>query len=252
MIDSVERALDTLNLFLQDDSGEMSITAVGKALGVPKSTAFRTLKSLEEKHFVQRNDDNNKYRLGIQVYLLGMKFRAQEPITTVLYPYAKRLSDEFNEVVHIHALAADSIDYPELVMLEKIESPQVLNLLPAIGSMAPCHCSASGKCLLAFSPREYLDRFIGKPLPAFTKNTISDWDVLLKDLATIREQGYSLDHEEREVGLTCIAAPIFNQRGKLVATVSIAGPIARIYGEKTTAIIQEVKRTAQQISAVLP
>lgn len=251
MIESIERALDVLNLFLSDDS-ELSVTEIGKALGLYKSTVFRTLETLEAKGFIQQNPDNNKYRLGLQVYLLGMKFRETEPITNIIYPYAKTLSDKFNEVVNVHSLFEEDSEYPMLVMLEKIESPQVLNLSPAIGYVGPCHCSASGKCLLAYCPEGYLNKFVGKKLPSFTKNTIADWDDLLKDLAVIRQKGYSIDHEEREIGLTCIAAPIFNRKKKLVATISVAGPTVRIHGERTEEIIQEVVRTAKQISMVLP
>lgn len=251
MIDSIERAMDILNVFLTGNM-EMSVTEIGKSLGLHKSTVFRTLETLESKGFVQQNPDNSKYRLGLQIYLLGMKFRENEPITKIIYPYAKALSDKFNEVVNIHALFHEQSEYPLLVMLEKIQSPQVLNLSPAIGFVGPCHCSASGKCLLAFSPAEYIKRFKGKPLPGFTKHTITDWDALLEDLAIIRKQGYSVDLEEREVGLTCIAAPIFNRQKKLVATISVAGPLARIHGERTKEIIEEVKRTAHQISTVLP
>ena len=251
MIDSIERALDVLNVFLTSDI-EMSVTEIGKVLGLHKSTVFRTLETLEEKGFVQQNPDNSKYRLGLQVYLLGMRFRENEPISNIIYPYAKALSDKFSEVVNVHALFNEPSEYPQLVMLEKIQSPQVLNLSPAIGFVGPCHCSASGKCLLAYSDPAYLRQFVGKPLPQFTKNTITDWDVLQQDLEKIREQGYSVDYEEREVGLTCIAAPIFNRKGQLQATISVAGPTARIHGERTEEIIHEVKATAKQISAILP
>jgi len=251
MIESIERALDILELFLQG-TDEMSVTEIGKSLGLHKSTVFRTLETLEEKGFVRQNPNNSKYRLGLQIYLLGMRFRESEPITNILYPYAKALSDQFNEVVNIHALYKGNTDSLQLVMLEKIQSPQVLNLSPSIGFIGPCHCSASGKCLLAYTSPDYIKQFIGKPLRGYTEHTITDWNVLLKNLETIREQGYSVDLEEREVGLTCIAAPIFNKRNKLVASISIAGPMARIHGQKTQEIILAVKRTAQQISAVLP
>ncbi len=251
MIESVNRALDILLLFLQEEK-ELGVTQIGKTLGMHKSTVCRILETLEAKGFVRQNPENHKYWLGLQVYSLGMLFRQKESLKKLLYPYAKALADRFNEEVHIIVPYEGLAAYPQHIVLEKIQSQQILSLSPDTGAIGACHSSASGKCLLAFNPVEKLEPYFHKELPAYTANTITDWPSLLQELEVVRQKGYAVDREELEIGLTCVAAPIFNREGKIQAAISLAGPVARIRGERVKEMIEAVRQTAQAMSAVLP
>lgn len=250
-INSVDRALDLLLLF-QKEGKEMGVTEISKALGIYKSTIYRTLTTLENKGFVQQNPENGKYWLGFSLYSLGMLVKNKLTVKNLVYPYAKALSDKFKEVIHISVLDKNSETCPKHIIIEKIESQQVLSLTPPVGSSAYCHSSAVGKSLLAFSSPEYLKKFIGSELPKFTAKTINEWDSLLKELEQIRKDGYALDDEELELGLTCVAVPIIGRDQEVMAALSISGPTARIKSEeRLNEIISELKRIKTTIATLL-
>lgn len=250
LINSIDRALDVL-LLLQQEGREMGVTQISAALGIYKSTVHRTLATLESKGFVQQNPDNGKYWLGIRLYSLGMLIRERLPLKNIAYPYAKELSERFDEVVHISVLDKNAVTYPKHIIIDKIQGrQQVLSLTPPVGSSAACHSAAVGKCLLAFSSRQYLERYVGNPLPAFTAKTICDWDELLAELDSIRRRGYAVDDEELELGLTCVAGPILDRHAGIIAALSLSGPTTRVrarFGE----IVAEVMRTTGAISSSL-
>jgi len=249
-INSIDRALDIL-LLLQQEGREMGVTQISSALGIYKSTVHRTLATLEGKGFVQQNPDNGKYWLGIRLYSLGMLIRERLPLKNIAYPYAKELSERFDEVVHISILDKNALAYPKHIIIDKIQGrQQVLSLTPPVGSSAACHSAAVGKCLIAFSPRSYLQRFIGNPLPAYTDRTICNWDKLLAELETIRRRGYAVDDEELELGLTCVAGPILDRHSGIIAALSLSGPTTRVRA-RFEEIVAEVMRTTRAISASL-
>jgi len=249
-INSIDRALDIL-LLLQQEGREMGVTQISSALGIYKSTVHRTLATLEGKGFVQQNPDNGKYWLGIRLYSLGMLIRERLPLKNIAYPYAKELSERFDEVVHISILDKNAVAYPKHIIIDKIQGrQQVLSLTPPVGSSAACHSAAVGKCLIAFSPRSYLQRFIGNPLPAYTDRTICNWDKLLAELETIRRRGYAVDDEELELGLTCVAGPILDRHSGIIAALSLSGPTTRVRA-RFEEIVAEVMRTTRAISASL-
>jgi DNA-binding IclR family transcriptional regulator len=250
IITSVDRALDIL-LFLQQEGKEMGVTQIGAALHMPKSTVHRCLTTLEKKGFIQQNPDNGKYWLGIRLYSLGMLIRERLPLRNIAYPYAKELSEKFDEVVHISILDKGAVGYPKHIIIDKIQGrQQVLSLTPPIGSSAASNSSAVGKCLLAFSPQKYLDKFSGNELPIFTEKTIGSWDKLSKELETIRRRGYAVDDEELELGLTCVAGPILGRNAEIFAALSISGPTSRIEA-RFAEIVEEVTKTAKLISSCL-
>ena len=249
VIASVDRALDIL-LLLQTEGREMGVTQIGTALGMYKSTVYRTLATLEKKNFVRQNPDNGKYWLGVRLYSLGMLVRERYPLKKLAGPLARELADRFQEAVHL-AVIDDAGNLPQHIIIEKIESPQVLGYSPMVGSSSPSHCSAMGKCLLAHVPAERLAAWNGCELPLRTPNTISDWDRLKLELDRIRQQGYALDDEEMELGLTCVAAPIFERDGHVTAALSLSGPTSRIRAGRFEEIVNQVRRTAAAISALL-
>jgi len=246
----VDRALDIL-LLLQQEGKEMGVTQMSTALGMYKSTVHRTLATLENKGFVQQNADNGKYWLGIRLYSLGMLIRERLPLRNIAYPHAKALSEKFDEVVHLSMLDKNALSYPQHIIIDKIQGRlQVLSLTPPVGSSAPCHSSAVGKCLLAFSSRQYIQKFTGNPLPVFTDKTLSSWDDLVQELDSIKKRGFAVDDEELELGLTCVAGPILGRDTDIVAALSLSGPTSRIRA-RFDEIVQEVKKTAAMISASL-
>jgi DNA-binding IclR family transcriptional regulator len=241
LINAVDRALDIL-LLLQEQGGEMGVTEISRALGIYKSTIYRTLNTLENKGFIGQNSANGKYWLGLKLYSLGMSMQEKFTFTKIVYPYAQALSDKFNEVVNVAVRDRYATDHARHIVVEQIKTNQILTPSPPVGSKALSHCSGIGKCLLAYSPPSYRERFIGNTLPVFTPNTIADWDSLLNELALIRKNGYAVDYEELEMGLICIAGPIFDKNQEIIAAISLSGPRFRIDSDKFSEIIAEVKK----------
>lgn len=248
MIESIDRALAILQLFLKYEES-LSITQISKILDMHKSTVSRTIDTLEKRGFVARQEENGKYWLGLQVYSLGMLYREKEPFHRLAYPYAKALALECQESVHITTMALLEAPYPQHVILEKIKAPQTVDMAPPVGAIRPAYCSAAGKCLLAFS-EAYRSHYEGCKLQKFTEYTVTDWQLLHTELEQVQRDGYAAERQEVELGMTCIAAPIF-AHGQIVAAISISGPISRITTEVEKKYIAAVQQTAADISQAL-
>ncbi|WP_301859921.1 IclR family transcriptional regulator [uncultured Megasphaera sp.] len=248
MIESIDRALAVMQLFLQEEE-PLSITQISRKLGLHKSTVSRTIDTLEGRDFVRKDEETGKYWLGLQVYSLGMLYREKEPLQKVAYPYAKALAMQCRESVHMTSLIQTDAPCPQHVILEKIKSPQTVDIAPPIGSIRPSHCAASGKCLLAYSPK-YRDRYVGCKLQKFTEYTITDWQDLLRELEEIRRRGYAVEREEVEPGMACVAAPIFSHH-EILAAISVSCPLSHMTAETESQIIQAVQKTAADITQAL-
>ena len=246
LIQSVERAADILELFLEDEP-ELSVKDISQKLGLSKSTAHGLIKTLEHRGYLQQNPYDLKYKLGLRLFELGHYIANQLDIGQIARPFIKELVDELKETVHLVVRQQD-----ELVYVEKEEGPQTLRIYSHVGKRAPMHCTGVGKAILAYQDEEEIDRILSTvPLQAFTKNTITDKDKNQEQLQTIRESGYSIEDEEIELGLTCIGAPIFNHNGNVTASLSCATPKMRLTDERLPEVIAGVKKTAAKISGSL-
>ncbi|ACB86256.1 IclR family transcriptional regulator [Natranaerobius thermophilus] len=246
-IQAIERALDVLLLFLEKKR-ELGVSEISHSLGYYKSTVHRILSTLSSRGFIYKNPITNKYWLGVKNFSLGMLYQDKFVLKDVAYPYLKKLSEDVNETVNLAIL--DEIDDPEVIVVEKIQTEHMLTISPPVGSRTPAHCSGVGKVLLAYSDEGVLEQLKQKPLEEFTSNTIADFKELYRILEEVREKGYAIDYEEIEIGLSCLATPIFDQEGHAVAAVSVSGPVNRIYN-RFPEIIKQLKLTSAQISKFL-
>ncbi len=249
LINSVDRALDIL-ILLHREQREMGVTEIAKALDIYKSTIYRTLYTLENKGFIQRNSVTGKYWLGIKLYTIGMSVGEKMPIKEIIQPYAKELSEKFGEVVNVSILDTTTYKYPKTILIIKEEKQgQMLTVSPKLGSISESFSAAVGKCLLAFSEDDVIEKMKDVEFSLNTKNGIKNWDQLCKELERVRSDGYALDNEEAEIGLTCVAAPIFHKNNQAVAAISLSGPTSRInVSGKFEKIIEAVKKTAKEVS----
>ncbi len=156
-------------------------------------------------------------------------------------PYIQKLVDEIQETVHLGIL-----DQGEVLYIDKRESPQSLRIVSQIGTRLPAHCTGLGKVQLAFVPTAELKRVVEtKGLVNYTKNTITDFEALQEEMAKIREQGYAVDDGEIMENLKCLAAPIRDHSGKVIAGISISGPTERMSDDSYVGCITS---TAMEIS----
>lgn len=246
LIQSIERAADILELFLFSDS-ELSVKEISEKLVLSKSTIHGLLKTLEYRGYLQQNPENQKYRLGLKLFELGHHMSKQLDIAKIAHPIIKKLVEQLKETVHLVVRQQD-----ELIYVEKEDGPHSLRIYSHVGKKAPIHCTGAGKAVLAYQDEEEIDRILlNVPLESFTPHTITDRDEIKNQLINVRKKGYSIDDEEIELGLKCVAAPIFDYRGNAIASISCASPKIRLDDERLPKVIERVKGAALEISQKL-
>ena len=218
-VKSVEKALQVLKSF-SFNSPTLSLAQLSKITGLNKTTVLRILRTLKKHNFVESLSNNSIYTIGVEIYKLGNIFFYNLDIEKKARPHLARLANELKKTIHLCVLDEDKALY-----LDKIESDEqaVRIMISKKGGYAPLHCTGVGKVLLASQPDAKKETILNNlKLIRFTKNTINDINVLKKELDKIQKQGYALDLEEHEEDVVCIAAPIKNIIGDVIASVSIA------------------------------
>lgn len=247
IVNALDRALDIM-IYMYEQGHPVRISDIARDLGQYKSTIYRALYTMEQRGFVEKDPMNDTYWLGMKLFAIGSRVQEKMSITNLVQPYAKALYDELHEVVNLSVLELHGVDRPKIIVVHKEESDsQLLKANPAIGKFSDCHSSAAGKCLLAYSEEFDIDTVEPFPLCQYTEHTVTQWDVFVQMIHQVREDGYAVDLEEREHGLTCIGAPILDRRGHAVAALSIAGPSNRM-DQDLDEKIQRVKYMADLVS----
>lgn len=245
---SVERALDIL-LLLYYEGGELSYTDIITELNLAKSSGHRLLAILEKKNFVERDPKSERYRLGYKLYPIGLLAGEHRIFQDVVGPFAEALHQNCQEVVNVSVLDFDEVRGYTSVVAYKINNPaHVVSINPIVGSSFEAHVSSVGKCLLAFNKDVDLSFYKNKEFTPYTPNSITSFEALKKELDDVREKGYALDREEREIGLYCIGAPIFNAQGNAIAAISLSGPTSRMHNAEEQDKIDAVIEAAKNIS----
>jgi DNA-binding IclR family transcriptional regulator len=242
----IDRVLDILEI-LADENSAMTQTEISRRLTLPKSTAHRLLSILERRRYVGLKFDTGKYHLGLKLLELGSKAATQIDLGERARPFLEQLVFETDETAHFCTL-----DEGEVVYLEKKEPQRAIRMSSSPGGRNPAHCTAVGKAILAFLPEEQLNEIIKRRgLRAYTRNTITTPRQLKDELQIIRQRGYSVDNEEHEEGVQCIGAPVRDHSGRVVASISIAGPSFRLTDDKIPMLATSVIRVANEVSVEL-
>lgn len=242
----LSKAFAVLDVLLEQKS-PMSMSEISEKLNFYPSTVHRILDTLKYGGYVEQNPNNLKYQLGLKLLELGMAKINQIDLVKEARPFLKELAKKCDETVHLAILEDNNVIY-----LAKEESSQTIRMISYVGKRAPLHCTGLGKVLLAYLPLRERDRIINKiDLFQLTNNTITDIKRLEKELNMIEENSFALDREENEKDVRCIAAPIKDYKGKVVAAVSISGPSYRINNENEKHLIDELISTCHKISVRL-
>jgi DNA-binding IclR family transcriptional regulator len=250
-IRAVVRAAQLLELLRASDGGAgMQDLADRSALAKP--SIFRMLRTLEQTGLVERIPGQDRYRLGVRCLELGQAYLEQIDLRREALPAMERLLAEFNETVHLGVLD----DRLRVVYLEKLDSAHAVGIMMSrVGRTAPSHCTGLGKALLSAHDGDPVAVLAERrELQRFTQNTLSDPDALRVELARIRERGYSLDLEEHEPGVRCVATVIRGAEGRSAAAISIAGPAQRmpkelLEGSLAEAVISAAREVGRRVGA---
>jgi IclR family KDG regulon transcriptional repressor len=242
-LSSVATAIALLKAFSEDEV-ELGISTLAKRLGVAKSTVHRLAVTLVSEGLLEQDPASGKYRLGIALFRLGTLVRRRMNVSEEARPHLFSLRQKTNETVHLAIL-----DGTEIMYVYFLESTQAVRMRSDLGLRKPAYCTAEGQAILAFRSPETVQAVIRKGLHARTPQTITDPDKLLKALEAVRQKGCAIEDEESEVGVRCIAAPIRNDAGEVVAAVGVAGPVNRLSKKALTLFTPHVIETAAAISA---
>jgi DNA-binding IclR family transcriptional regulator len=242
-VDAAAKALELLSVFSFREP-RLSLADLAKRTGIPRATAFRLLSTLEQSGFLAK--EHGAYQLGIKCFVLGNIVAGGLDLRETAHPHLVALRDATRETTQIAIL-----DHWQVVYLERMLSPLPVGFMRArSGAILPAYCTALGKTLLAYLPEtEVAEWAAAQRFTALTPSTITTPRRLLKELGVIRQRGYGLDEEEREKGVCCIAAPVRNHTGDVVAAVSAAGPVQRMPRELAgSTVASAVLSTAAAIS----
>ncbi|NMB54172.1 MAG: IclR family transcriptional regulator [Leptolinea sp.] len=243
---SVEKAFVILE-FLANKADPIELSALSRALSINKSTAYRYLTTLESLGYVVKDADTSCYTLGSKALWLASKFLNNLDLRTQAHPILRKLSDETGETVHLAYL-----DNFEVVYVDKIDGKSPVKMASRIGNRMPAHCTGLGKALMAFLPetewQKYIDR-VG--LKYHTRNTITQPKEFFDHLRMIRERGYSIDNSENEEGIRCVALPVRNHEGKVIAAISIAGWVISMTPDRDETLARIGQKYSQLISEKL-
>jgi len=246
-VQSLVRALTLLNRIAESPDDGATLTDLALQSGLPASTVHRLLTTLEQERYVKFNPDGRLWSIGVQAFVTGCSFTKTRSLVALARPHMRRLMEESGETTN---LAVE--DEGEAVYLAQVECRQIMRVFARPGSRVPLHCSGVGKALLSSVSDKRLSKILQhRGMPRLTVKTITIPAALRADLERVRQLGYAIDDEEHDVGLRCIAAPIFDETGDAVAAVSASGPLVRIGEEKIAQLGALVLETAREISAAM-
>ncbi len=242
---SVDKTFAILENFTVEKP-EWSITELAQVMESNKSTVYRFLSDMQKRGAMYQNPNTGKYGLGLKLFELGNRVPIKAAFVDKTHPVLAKVSKNITETVHI-AILKDKQTY----YVDKVVSPQGLTVNTSIGDYIPLHCTSLGKVLLAYSYTDYAsiitDEVLDNTLLAFTTKTITNQDVLAKELKKIRQQGFAIDNEEYEIGLICVGVPIFNANNEIVASLSAAGPANRFKKDQLNNYVAILKEGAEEI-----
>lgn len=246
-VSSILRALQILECFM-DHNTEWTLKALVDRLDLPTTTVFRQVSTLTSQQYLVQDAVRKSYRIGPRLMLLASSILGQSNLRQIARPELERLSNVVRETINLSLLIEHDIFY-----LDKVETHRSIVCNTKVGSRAPAYATGSGKVMLAGQSQSDVDAYcewMQHNAQALTAHTITDPDKLREELAQARLQGFAVDRGEIEVGLTCVAAPIYDIDRRVAAAVSISGPDYRMQEDWET-MVREVRAAADSISRLL-
>ncbi len=246
---TVLKALDVLDCLAQRGR-PMSAQEIARECALSRPTAYRLLTTLMSRGFVRTNG-NYSYLLGTKLISLGRIVLDSIDLQELARSHLHELCAISNETANLSIL-----DGAELLYIGKEESPQssqtpvFVGLRSNVGTRLTLHSSAMGKAILAYLPEMDLQTLLNHttPLKPYTRNTITNLATLTHELERIRQHGYAIDDREVDDGTRCVAAPVFDSTGRVIAAMSIAGPAYRLTLDHLHQLSKEVIRVTRALS----
>jgi DNA-binding IclR family transcriptional regulator len=240
---AVERALIMLEAVAQESDG-LSNAEISRKLNIPKSSASYILRTLETRGYLTRDEESGKYRVGLKILSLSRGALGGRDVRGVALPIMRHLTHETGLTCHLAVL-----DGPDAVYIEKVEPEGFIRMDTWVGRRMRVHATSVGKAMVAHTPQERLEEILRKSgMEKRTPKTITTLPRLLKELEKVRAQGYAVDDEENNLGARCVAAPIFDERGSIEASLGLSGTTQQVSPQTMPRILEALKDAARHIS----
>lgn len=231
---------------LAEHVGGLGVTELASRVGVDKANAHRLLHTLQSRGYVAQDPTTRRYSATPQLLTLAGSVLRRLDLRSVADPVCDELAEATGESVHAAALTRSGVVY----VLQR-RGRFMMSVETEVGTAAPLHCTATGKAVLAHLDEERLRDLVTEPLQNFTFRTHPSLDSLLRDLDRVREIGYAMDDEEFNLGVRCIACPVFGIEGKVVGSVGFSGPTQRVGTDRLAELTELVRNGAAKITTGL-
>ncbi|WJH36992.1 IclR family transcriptional regulator [Paenibacillus sp. CC-CFT747] len=241
-VPALEKGLSIIEI-LAKSPVPLGVTDIYESNKLPKSTIFMILTTLEELNYLQKTEDG-KYRLTLKLYNIGMELLSKMDLRNIARPLMEELAAELRVTVHLAILENGKATY-----IEKVKGPGFVQFSTEVGQSMLLHNSGVGKVLAAFLPKDTLASYLQlHGMPATTEHTITSPERFSKFLENVRESGFAIEDEEGELGIRCIAAPIYDHTGAVAAALSITALRSELPSISFPEAGRKVKQKAMQIS----
>lgn len=244
LLRGVERAVSLLNNFTADKP-TLDLSSASRCLNVPRSTAYRLLRSLEACGMLVYDDEQRAYRLSLALARLGQVALATVDLRAVARPYLRSLAQDTGESAFLLVLQDSSA-----VIIDAQESGHPLKLSLPLGTPSPLHAGASNRVMLAHLPPDQIRAYLSRPLARITPNTNTDAADLAADLEAIRSRGYVYTVGELTPDVAGLAVPLFGA-DSVLGSLAVAGPASRLRPERVPECVEYLRQAADGINRAL-
>ncbi len=244
-VQSLDRAIALLRLVAEGNG--LALSEVAQASGLPPSTAYRMLTTLAAHGMVEFNETDQLWFIGIETFRIGSAFLRRRKLAEQGRPIIQALMMTSGETANLAVADTDCV-----VFVSQVETHEAIRAFFRPGTRSPLHCSGIGKAILAHAEPRARDALLKRlKLERFTDKTLTTRSALLADLEAIRARGYSIDDEERNAGMRCVAAAVFNEFGEAVGGVSVSGPTVRVTDARIESFGPAVRAAAARLTEAM-
>ncbi len=246
MIQSLQRGLAILEIVAKNGHG-LTMAEVSREIGLHPSTTFHLLRTLTTLGYLGQDETTKRYHIGSKILHLAVSAWTESQLLKIAAPLIAEMARETGETSHLAIL-----ERGEVIVISKIDGSSPVQLTDRVGYPRPAHCTAIGKVLLAHLPDAERGTFLQtSQLRPLTAKTITAAPILEQELERVRRQGYAFDDEEFAQGIRCLAAPVRNFTGEVVAAIGISGPVWRVSLDRVAELTGVVKLMGLRLSQQL-
>lgn len=244
VIQMLERGINIIEL-IQKNNAPMGISEISIETGLSKATVYRLLYTMEKYNYIEQDKMTDKYGLGLSFIRIGDYVKSRININKIARPHMEQLVETTGETAYLCKMYED-----EALIVEMVQG-EASALYSMVTPVIPMYCSALGRVLLADCSSGYIEKYLKRELRQRTMKTKTSKLELEKELKKIKQDGVAIEIEEYEYGMACIAAPIHDKNGKVIASISISGPASRIEYKGMEETVKATKQTSKNISKQL-